>query len=51
MAVRLRVLKCYICTTLLTGCETWPLSQGMMTNLEEAEHRFLRRMLIVPRTY
>ena len=45
MPVRLRILKLYILSTLLYGCETWTLSKGMMKNLEAAEHWFLRRML------
>ena len=50
MPVRLRVLKCYILSTLLYGCETWTLSKWMMKNLEAAEHWFLIRMLRIPRT-
>ena len=34
MPVRLRVLKCYIWSTMLYGCETWTLSKGMMKNVE-----------------
>ena len=45
MEVRLKVLKCYVWSTLLYGCETWTLSQGMMKNLVAAEHWFLRRIL------
>ena len=45
MLVRLRILKCYIWSTMLYGCETWTLSKWMMKNLEAAEHWFLRRML------
>ena len=30
MAVRLRVLKCYVWSTLLYGSETWTLSQGII---------------------
>ena len=45
MPVRLRLLKCYIWSTLLYGCETWTLSKGMIENLEAAEHWFSRRML------
>ena len=48
--VRLRVLKCYIWSTMLYGCETWTLSKGMMKNLEAAEQWFLRRMLRIPWT-
>ena len=48
--VRLRVLKCYIWSPMLYGCETWTLSKWMMKNLEAAEHLFLIRMLRIPRT-
>ena len=50
MPVRLRVLKCYIWSTMLYGCETWTLSKGMVKNMEAAEHWFLRRMLRIPWT-
>ena len=36
MPVRLRVLKCYIWSTMLYRCEPWTLSKGMMKNLEAA---------------
>ena len=48
--VRLRVLKCYIWSTMLYACETWTLSKGMLKNLEAEEHWFLRRMLRIPWT-
>ena len=48
--VRLRVLKCYIWSTMLYGCETWTFSKGMMKSLEATEHWFLRRMLRIPWT-
>ena len=48
MPVRLEILKCYIWSTLLYGCETW--CKGIMNNLEAAEHWFLRRMLRIPCT-
>ena len=50
MSVRLRVLKCYIWSTLLYGCVTWTFSKWMMKNMEAAEHWFLRRMLRIPST-
>ena len=34
IAVRLRVLKCYIWSTLLYGCETWTISGDMIKKLE-----------------
>ena len=44
-AVRLRVLKCYIWSTLLYGCETWTISGDMIKKLEALETWFYRRML------
>ena len=46
MAVRLRVLKYYIWSIPLYGCETW----ALMKNMEVAEHWFLRIMLRMPWT-
>ena len=45
LQLRIRVLKCYVMTTLLYGCETWTLSGDMMKQLEAVEMWFLRRML------
>ncbi len=45
LKVRLRVLKCYIWSTLLYGCETWTISSVMLKKLEATEVWFLRRML------
>ena len=45
MAVRLRVLKCYMWLTLLYGCETWTISGDMIKKLEALETWFYRRML------
>jgi hypothetical protein len=42
---RLRVLKCYVWSTLLYGCEAWTITKGMERKLEAAEMWFLRRML------
>ena len=47
--VLLRVLKCYIWSTVLYGCETWTLSKGIMKN-HAVEHWFLKRMLRIPWT-
>ena len=35
IAVRLRVLKCYIWSTLLYGCETWTISGNMIKKLKQ----------------
>ena len=45
IAVRLRVLKCNIWSTLLYGCETWTISGDMNKKLEALETWFYRRML------
>ena len=45
IAVRLRVLKCYIWSTLLYGCETWTISGDMIKKLEALGTWFYRRML------
>ena len=45
IAVRLRVLKCYIWSTSLYGCETWTISGDMIKKLEALETWFYRRML------
>ena len=45
IAVRLRVLKCYIWSTLLYGCETWTISGDMIKKLEALETWFYRSML------
>ena len=45
IAVRLRVLKCYIWSTLLYGCETWTISGDMIKQLDALEAWFYRRML------
>ena len=48
--LRLRILKCYIWSGLLYGCESWTLSAEMKRKLEAAEMWFLRRMWRVPWT-
>ena len=45
IAVRLRVLKCYIWSTLLYGCETWTISGDMIKKFEALDTWFYRRML------
>ena len=45
MAVRLRVLKCYVWAALLYGCEAWALSSVMMKKLEDIETLLYRKML------
>ena len=41
MPVRLSVLKCYIWSTMLYGCETWTLSKGVMKNMIHRQMTFL----------
>ena len=45
IAVRLRVMECYIWSTLLYGCETWIISGDMIKKLEALETWFYGRML------
>lgn len=45
MQIRLRVLKCYVWSTLLYACETWTLKVAMMNRLEGFEMWCYRRML------
>ena len=50
MNIRLRLLKGYVWSTLLYGCEAWNISGVMRRRLEAAEMWFLRRMLRIPWT-
>ena len=45
LQLRIRVLKCYVWSTLLYGSETWTLTSDLMKQLEATEMLFLRRML------
>ena len=42
---RMRLSKCYICSTLLYGCETWTLSTALEKRIESFEIWTLRRIL------
>ena len=42
---KLRLIKCYIWSNMLYGCETWTISEAMKKQLEAAEMWFLRRMM------
>ena len=42
---KLRLIKCYIWSTMIYGCETWTISETMKKQLEAAEMWFLRRMM------
>ena len=50
MKLRLRLLKCFIWSVLLYGCEAWTLDMKLRRRLEAVEMWFLRRMLRVPWT-
>ena len=41
----MQLLKCYVWSTLLYGCESWTISKRMGSQLEATEMWFLRRML------
>ena len=47
---RLRIMKCYVWSKMLYGCETWTISKVMRDRLEAAEMWLLRRMLRIPWT-
>ena len=47
---RVRLMKCYVWSGLLYGCETWTISKGMRKRLEAAEMWFYRRMMRIPWT-
>ncbi len=42
---KLRLIKCYIWSTMMYGCETWTISEAMKKQLEATEMWTLRRML------
>jgi len=50
MSTRMRVLQCYVISTLLYGCESWTISGAMENKLEAAEMWFLRKMQRIPWT-
>ena len=45
---RKRVLKCFIWSVLLYGCETWTISSVMRKRIEAAEMWYWRRMMRIP---
>ena len=45
LSVRLKVLRCYVWSTLFYGCETWTLKVSMMNRLEAFEMWCYRRIL------
>lgn len=48
--LRMRLLRCYVWSGLLYGCESWNMSSVMQKRLEATEMWFIRRMLRVPWT-
>ena len=48
IGTRVRVLKGYVWSTLLYGCEAWTISRTMEDRLAAAEMWFYRRMLRIP---
>ena len=50
MRLRLRLLKCFIWSVLLYGCEAWTLDQKLRRRIEAVEMWFLRRMQRIPWT-
>ena len=50
LQLRLRVLKCYVWSTLLYGSETWTFTSDLMKQLEATDMWFLRIMLRIPYT-
>ena len=47
MATKFRVLKAYVWSVLLYGCECWTITEDLKKRLEAAEMWFIRRMLRV----
>ena len=45
MTVRIKVLSCYVWSTLLYGCETWTISVAMQKKLDAFETWLYRRMV------
>ena len=50
MGIRMRVLKCFVWSTLLYGSETWTITKKMRKRIEATEMWFLRRMQRIPWT-
>ena len=45
LPIKTRLLKCYVWSTLLYGCESWTITAETRRNIEAAEMWFFRRML------
>ena len=48
--LKVRLLKCFVWSVLLYGCESWTLSAALTRNIEATEMWFYRRMLRVSYT-
>ena len=46
--LRQRILKCYVFSTLLYGCEVWTMKKNIKKKIKAVEMLFLRRMLRIP---
>ena len=47
---RVRILRCYVWSTMTYGCEAWTIRKDLEKRLETAEMWFYRRMLRIPWT-
>ena len=45
MNTKMKVLKCYVWSTLLYGCECWTITKDSENKIEATEMWFLRRLL------
>ena len=50
ISTKMRVLKCFVWSAFLYGCETWTISKKMRQRILAAEMWFPRRMLRIPWT-
>ena len=50
IGTRVRILRCYVWSTLTYGCEAWTIRRDLERRLEAAELWFYRRMLRIPWT-
>ena len=48
--LKTRLLKCFVWSVLMHGCETWTLTAKIRKNIEAAEMWFYRRILHIPWT-
>ena len=50
MKIRMRMIQCFVWSTLLYGCEAWTLKKSMIKKVEAFEMWCIRRMLRIPWT-